>query len=125
MKSAAGVIVFALAGSLPSIAADLITTTGWLSDEACATSRAKAGLYTVTNPDCALECIRAGKNTVLIAEKEKAIFVIDNPQTVRDHFAEHLQVTGTLDARSKRLHVTSLKDLGDYQGPACARPKRR
>jgi hypothetical protein len=103
---------------------DQVTTTGWLADQACAAARAKSGTYTPTNPDCAMQCIDKGEKMVLIAEKEKAVYVIDNPDVARDHFAEHLQITGTLDRAANRLHVVSLKDLGDYQGPACARPKR-
>lgn len=116
-------IALVLAGPLVCAAADSVTITGWLSDEACATARAKSGTYTATNPDCAQECIRKGERMVLIAEREKAVYMIDNPEVARYHFAEHLRVSGTIDRTSNSLHVISLQDLGDYQGPACARPK--
>jgi hypothetical protein len=123
MTRAMDIVAFVVAGCLSCVAADSVTTTGWIADESCATVRAKAGTYTPTNPDCAMQCIAKGKQMVLVAEKEKAVYVIDNPDVARNHFAEHLQITGTLDRSSNRLHILSLKDLGDYQGPACARPK--
>src|SRR5215469_2145950 len=102
-------VAFLAAGACDSRAADLVTT-GWLSDEACAMARAKHGTYTVTNPGCAMECIRKGKRMVLIAENDKAVYIIDNPDKMQDHFAEHLEITGTLDRSSNLLHVNGIKD---------------
>lgn len=117
------IAILLLAFASLSLASDKVTVTGWISDKSCATARAKNGAFTPTNPDCALECISKGEKMVMIAEKEKAVYVIDNPEAAKDHFAEHLEVSGLLDPATNQLHITSVKDLGDYQGPACARKK--
>src|SRR5215472_3207637 len=120
-KVAVAVLLLAFTGL--SLASDKVTLTGWISDKSCATNRAKHGTFTPTNPDCAMECISKGEKMVMIAEKEKAVYAIDNPDIAKDHFAEHLEINGMLDSRTGQLHITSIRDLGDYQGPACARKR--
>jgi hypothetical protein len=123
MIRTAAITLLLLACTGLSLASDKVTVAGWISDRSCAMARAKSGTYTATNPDCAMDCVAKGEQMVMIAEKEKAVYVIDNPDVAKDHFAEHLEVSGTLDQSSNKLHITSIKDLGDYQGPACARKK--
>ena len=40
------------------------TINGWVSDAECATGRAKDGIFTGTNPDCAKRCVGEGKKIV-------------------------------------------------------------
>jgi len=111
--------------AVPALAQQKVTTTGWFSDESCARSRAKSGTFTPTNPDCAEDCLKKGIKPVLIAEKEKTIYLVNDSALANEHLAEHVQVTGTLDPKTNVLAIESVKDLGDYVGPACSRPRKK
>ena len=93
-------------------AADVTGTwTGWFSDEGCASGRAKGGLYTATNPDCARQCIEKGSPVVLIAEQQKALYVVKGYADAKNDLGYKLEVSGTLDEASNMLTVTSVKHL--------------
>ena len=84
---------------------------GWLSDEGCARGRASSGVYTGTNPDCAKRCVAQGRRIVLIVHGEKKILDITNQDAARGNIGDEVQVTGTIDAGTKGLHIESLKML--------------
>jgi hypothetical protein len=84
---------------------------GWLSDEACARGRAKSGVYSGTNPDCAKRCVAQGKRIVLIVPDEKSVLDIANQDAARENIGDEVQATGTIDPGTKALHIDSLKML--------------
>jgi hypothetical protein len=43
---------------------------------------------------------------------------------VRDDLGYHVEITGIPDAATKSISVKSVKRIGEYQGPSCARPKK-
>ena len=110
--------------ALPALAQDKVTTTGWFADEGCVRGRVARGEFKANNPDCAEKCIKEGAKAVFIAPNEKKMYYVSSA-TALDHLAEHVQVTGTLDAKTNMLAIDSVKDLGDYVGPACARPRKK
>ena len=98
--------------SIGANAADLSGTwIGWFSDEGCASGRAHSGVYTATNPDCALQCIEKGSAVVLIAEQQKAIYVVKGYADAKNDLGYKVEVSGTLDEASRTLTVTSVKRL--------------
>jgi hypothetical protein len=99
--------------------------TGWFSDEGCATGRVKSGLISPTNPECARKCIDSGKAVVFISEQEKALFKVKDYHAAKDDLGYHIEISGTLDKASGTITVKSVKRLGDYEGPSCARPSAK
>jgi hypothetical protein len=97
---------------------------GWISDERCARGRASDGIHTATNPDCAKRCAAQGKKLVLIVPTEKTLFDITNQEAAQKNVGDYVEVAGSLDQRSKSLHIDSLKML--EQGRAmCGLPPHR
>jgi hypothetical protein len=47
----------------------IVTSTGWFSDQKCASPRAASGTFTAMNPDCAnaKKCIENGARPVFIS----------------------------------------------------------
>jgi len=87
--------------------------TGWISDEACATEHTKPG-----RADCVQKCWRGGaavghpewkpQRAVFVADDDKAIWIVENPDAVKDFPAEHVVVAGQFDAAKKTIHVEKI-----------------
>jgi hypothetical protein len=87
--------------SLAAVAADKSTLTGVVTDEKCAKTDMAA------NADCAKKCIEGGQKAVFVADKDKMVWPIDNPDAVKGHEGHHVTVTGS--TANNTLHVDSLK----------------
>jgi len=98
------------------------TINGWVSDAECATGRAKDGIFTGTNPDCAKRCVGEGKKIVLVSEEKKALFQIENPELLKPEVGNLVSVTGTVSNDS--IHVDSVKQV-EVGHAMCARPKKK
>jgi hypothetical protein len=101
------------------------TLTGWFSDEGCAKGRVAQGLIAPTNPDCAKKCLDKGAQVVFISEQGKEMLKVTGYAGIKDNIGYHLEITGALDAAAKSISVESVKRIGEYQGPSCARPKKK
>jgi hypothetical protein len=111
---------------LASIAgADVKTVawTGWFSDYDCASGRARGGVFTQTNPECAKICIEKGSAPVFISEQAKAIFTVKGYPSVIDDLGYHLEVHATIDEGAKTITIQEVKRL-EYQGASCSRSSR-
>jgi hypothetical protein len=102
-----------------------VTLTGWFSDEGCAKGRVASGQIGPSNPDCAKKCLDQGKRAVFISEQGKEMLLVSGYENVKNDIGYHLEVTGIPDAAAKSILVQSVKRIGDYQGPSCARPKKQ
>ncbi|HTS65035.1 MAG TPA: hypothetical protein VMH28_23590 [Candidatus Acidoferrales bacterium] len=102
-----------------------VTWTGWFADEGCAGARLTAPVLTQTNPDCARKCLEKGAAPVFISEQARAIFKVQDYRSVADDLGYHLEVTATIDEGAKTISIESVKRISDYQGPSCARPKKK
>jgi hypothetical protein len=109
----------AFAGSKP--AKEVVR--GWLSDSNCAKERAKGGLYTATNADCAKECVAKGKKIVLIDPQHKKVVDISNQDAVKKNVSDYVELAGTVDAQNQ-FHVESLKFL-DKNRAMCGVPEKK
>ena len=86
------------------------TTTGWLSDERCANLQ-RIG---PNGRDCVQKCLKEGSRMVFVDEKAKAIYFVDNPAELRGQESHHVEISATLNATAKSVHVASLKVLEQY-----------
>jgi hypothetical protein len=86
------------------------TTTGWISDEHCASAK-KMG---PNGRDCVQKCLKEGARMVFVDENAKALFFVDNPEGFRGQESHHVQISATLDKSGKSVHVASLKVLEPY-----------
>jgi hypothetical protein len=97
---------------------------GWLSDEDCAGGRAKAGLYTGTNPECAKKCVHDGKKIVLIDSDHKRLLVISNQAPAVANVGDYVEISGDLDDQARTLHIDSLKLLEKGRAMCGVPPKK-
>jgi hypothetical protein len=92
--------------------------TGWISDEACAAEHTKPG-----RADCVQKCWRGGasvghpewkpQRAVFVAD-DKAIWIVENPEAVKDFPAEHVVVAGQFDSAKKTIHVEKITSAAKY-----------
>jgi hypothetical protein len=104
--------VVLLAADAPQRAsAGATTIKGWVSDENCARGRAGSGVFTGTNPECAKKCIASGAKMVLIVSDQRMLLTIANPDAAKANIGDFVEITGSVETKTKALHVDSLKLL--------------
>ena len=87
--------------------ADSATINGWISDSMCGAKHVGSGAA------CVKKCIDGGMQPVFVSEKDKAVWKIDNPDSVKDFYGSHVTVTASVDASSKSVHIDSVASAGD------------
>ncbi len=105
MKRAVCVLsaVFAMAW-MTAWAADSTQVTGWISDAMCGAKHAGSGAA------CVKKCIQGGEKPVFVDEAKKQVWAIDNPDSVKDFYGDHVTITATSDAASMTVHITSIAE---------------
>lgn len=116
-------IMISLVGlTLTQAGAETKTFRGWISDQGCARSRATAGIYTGTNPECAKRCVADGKRIVFIDPNARQVLEISNQDAARDNIGDEVAIISVVDPGEAVVHINSLKLIS--RGVAmCARPK--
>jgi len=86
---------------------------GWISDEGCAAQHTKPG-----GADCVQKCWRGGasvghpewkpQRAVLVADEDQAIWIVENPEAVRNFSAAHVLLAGNFDSAKKTVHVEKI-----------------
>jgi hypothetical protein len=86
---------------------------GWISDEACAADHTKPG-----RADCVEKCWRGGasighpewkpQRAVFVADGNRTIWIVENPEAVKKFPAAHVLVSGKFDAEKKMLQVEKI-----------------
>jgi hypothetical protein len=86
---------------------------GWISDEACAAQHTKPG-----RADCVQKCWRGGasvghpewkpQRAVFVADDDQAIWIVENPEAVKDFPAAHVALAGQFDSAKKTIHVEKI-----------------
>ncbi len=104
-------LIFCALTPTPQFAGDQSVVRGWLSDEGCAGGRAKSGIYTGTNPECAKKCVGDGKKIVLVDPDHKRLLVIVNQEAAKERVGDHVEINGDLNEQDKTLRVDSVKLL--------------
>jgi hypothetical protein len=122
ITSACGTLVLATPPQTPS---KTETLRGWLSDEQCSKGRAQVGTYTATNPDCAKECVKKGKQIVLIDPVGKRILVLTNQDVGKKNIGDYVEIAGEIDSKAMTIHADSLKFLEKGSVMCEAPPKKK
>ena len=83
---------------------------GWISDESCGTQHTKPG-----RADCVQKCWRGGasvghpewtpQRAVFVADDDQGIWIVENPEAVRNFPAAHVVLAGKFDSAKKTIHV--------------------
>jgi hypothetical protein len=100
--------------TLGSVAAQQnASRTGWISDEACAAEHTKPG-----RADCVQKCWRGGasvghpewkpQRAVFVADEDQAIWIVENPEAVKDFPAAHVVLAGQFNSAKKIIHVEKI-----------------
>ncbi len=92
--------LFALAVMMVQ-AADATKSTGWISDSMCGAKHAGSGAA------CVKKCIEGGMKPVFV-DGNKQVWAIDNPDSVKAFYGDHVTVTATEDATAKSMHIESI-----------------
>jgi hypothetical protein len=100
------------------------TLTGWFSDEGCAKGRVASGNISPNNPECAKQCLDKGARAVFISEQGREMLIVNGYKKGADDLGYRLEITGLRDAAAKSISIESVKRIGEYEGAACARPKK-
>jgi hypothetical protein len=87
--------------------------TGWISDESCGTQHTKPG-----RADCVQKCWRGGasvshpewkpQRAVFVADDDQAIWIVENPEAVRNFPAAHVVLEAKFDSAKKTIHVEKI-----------------
>ncbi len=101
--------------ALSSVSAQqkITSRTGWISDESCAAQHTKPG-----RADCVQKCWRGGasvghpewkpQRAVFVADDDQAIWIVENPEGVRDFPAAHVVLAGQFNPAKKTIHVEKI-----------------
>jgi hypothetical protein len=87
---------------------------GWFADEKCSTQRVKNGRTGPPGQACTQECIRKGVKVVFIDERTGKLYRVDNPKPTRGLESDYVEMSGTLDAGAKTVHVDSIRVIEKY-----------
>ncbi len=86
---------------------------GWISDEGCGAQHTKPG-----RADCVQKCWRGGasvghpewkpRRAVFVADEDQAIWIVENPEAVRNFPAAHVLLADNFDSAKKTVHVDKI-----------------
>jgi len=89
---------------LAARAADSTKITGWISDSMCGAK------HMGTGADCVKKCIEGGMKPVFVDDAQKQVWSIDNPDSVKSYYGDHVTVIATADESGKSVHIDSVTD---------------
>ena len=100
------ILAIALLAFAGFAAAEDMTYTGWVADEACAKDFAKAG--NAEHKGCATGCLSRGGGVALVSEAGFHLLDITNEKAI-ENLGMEVTVMGTLDEATNTIKVTSIK----------------
>lgn len=104
MKRIIALLVVVLAFAAVAVrAADSSKINGWISDSMCGAKHAGSGAA------CVKKCVDGGMQPVFVDEEKKAVWKIDNPDSVKGFLGDHVSVSATADAENKTVHIDSIE----------------
>jgi len=80
------------------------TVNGYVSDSMCGVKGASAD-----QAECTKKCAEKGAKLVVVADSDKKVLAVDNPDTLKGHEGHHVAVTGHVEGDS--IHVETVKML--------------
>ena len=112
-SAAFGVLLAGVTASAPRLAAqektgEKQTFTGTITDDMCVNANHSAMRMGSNDEECAKACVDAhGANWVLF--DGKAAYILSDQKTAATLAAKKVRVTGTLDPKTKRIAVDSMR----------------
>lgn len=100
------ILALVLFASVAFAAAEDMTFTGWVADEACAKDFSKAG--NADHKGCATGCLSRGGGVALVSESGFHLLDITNEKAI-EKLGMEVTVMGTLDEATNTIKVTSIK----------------
>jgi len=97
------VVVISFA-AIAARAADSTKINGWISDSMCGAKHAGSGAA------CVKKCVEGGMQPVFVDEEKKAVWAIDNPDSVKGFYGSHVTISATADSDKKSVHVDSVAE---------------
>jgi allantoicase len=91
---------------LAANAADSTKVNGYISESMCG---AKHMSGNAADKACVTKCVQGGSSPVLVDSK-KQIWAIDNPDSVKDYYGDHVMVNATIDSSKKSVHIDSIAE---------------
>jgi hypothetical protein len=79
---------------------------GWVVDAKCGVKGANA-----SGAACTKRCLGAGEKMAFVPDGTKDVLLVDNPDKLKGHEAEHVAVTGKVEGKS--IHVESVAALAE------------
>jgi hypothetical protein len=83
---------------------------GWISESGCGAEHASSK---GANATCVAKCIKEGAKPIFVDDAKQQVWSIDNPDSIKEHYGHHIQMTGTADAQKKEVHITKVTMLAD------------
>jgi len=93
------------------------TIRGWISDEHCAGSKARDGIYSATNPQCTRECVAKGYTAVLIDPRGKRVLIITYQEMAKKNLGDYVEVVGVIDPQAGTIKPDSIRFLEKVPWP--------
>ena len=84
-----------------SFAADSETVKGVVSNSKCGAKDASAD-----GAACTKKCIKAGESAVIVTDTDQKVVMVDNPDSLKDHYGHHVAVTGKM--AGDKMHVDAV-----------------
>jgi hypothetical protein len=85
-------------------AAGTTTAEGWISDSMCGAK------HMGTGAECARACIKKGMKPVFV-DPQKHVWTIDNPDSVKKFYGDHVKVKETKDTAANSIHIKSISPV--------------
>ena len=105
MKRIVALLVVAISISAAAArAADSTAINGWISDSMCGAKHAGSGAA------CVKKCIDGGMAPVFVDEGKKAVWKIDNPDSVKGFYGSHVTISATTDQDHQTVHIVSIAE---------------
>jgi hypothetical protein len=76
---------------------------GWVSDSMCGAK------HTGTGAACVKKCIEGGMAPVFVDAAQKAVWKIDNPDSVKGYYGAKVVIHATADDAAKSVHIDSIE----------------
>ena len=100
-------IAVLLAGTALSAAQSKQTFTGTITDDMCGKDGHAQMRMGATDADCAVACISAHGATYVLYDG-KDVYTLSDQRTPEKFAAQKVTVVGTMDAKTKTIHVESI-----------------
>jgi hypothetical protein len=83
-----------------SASGDTVTVSGWVSESGCGVKGASA-----SHMACTKKCLAAGKKVVFVDDKEKKVWAVSNPDALKGHEGEHVDVDAHVSTDTNTIDV--------------------